>query len=67
MTKQQFDMMVSQMHQQGLTDDNIMRILYETFMSKKCSLEDYEMMVSWLGYNLSDEFYKDHGLKRKKK
>lgn len=67
MTKQQFDMMVSQMHQQGLTDDNIMRILYETFMNKKCSLEDYEMMVSWLGYNLSDEFYKDHGLKRGKK
>lgn len=67
MTKQQFDMMASQMHQQGLTDDNIMRILYETFMSKKCSLEDYEMMVSWLGYSLSDEFYKDHDIKRKRK
>ena len=65
MTKKEFDEMVKQMHQQGLDDDMIMEILYETFATKKCSFEDYELMVNWLGYSLSDEFYKDHGLKRK--
>ena len=65
MTKKEFDAMVKQMHQQGLDDDKIMRILYETFASKKCSFEDYELMVNWLGYSLTDEFYKAHGIKKK--
>ena len=42
MTKKEFDEMVKQMHAQGLTDDEIMKILYETFISGKCSFQDYE-------------------------
>ena len=66
MTKQEFDVMVEQMHQQGLDDDKIMRILYETFVTNKCSFEDYELMVNWLGYELTDEFHKAHNIKRKR-
>lgn len=67
MTKQQFDQMVKQMHECGLDDDKIMKVLYETFISHKCDIDDYELMINWLGYELSDEFYKAHGLKRKKR
>lgn len=67
MTKKEFDRMVEQMHQQGLTDDNIMKILYDTFIQHKCDINDYEIMVNWLGYELTDDFYEAHGLKRKKK
>ena len=63
MTKKEFDEMVKQMHAQGLTDDEIMKILYETFISGKCSFQDYECMVNWLGYRLTDEFLKAHGIK----
>lgn len=59
--------MVKQMHQQGLDDDMIMKILYETFATKKCSFEDYELMVNWLGYELTDDFYKAHGIKKLEK
>lgn len=65
MDKKEFDLLVSQLHKQGLDDDKIMHVFYDTFTSHKCSLEDYEIMVQWLGYNLTDEFYKDHGIKRK--
>ena len=67
MTKEEFDLMVSQMHGCGLDDDKIMNILYETFISHKCDIDDYELMVNWLGYELSDEFYKAHGIKRSKR
>ena len=64
MTKKEFDQMVKQMHEQGLSDDDIMKILYETLMSKECDLKDFELMTGWLGFELTDEFYKDHGLKK---
>lgn len=66
MTKQEFDAMVEQMHQQGLGDDMIMRTLYETFIINKCSFEDYELMVNWLGFELTEEFHKTHNIKRKR-
>ena len=62
MTKKEFDEMVRQMHKQGLNDDNIMGILIETFETKKCDINDLELMVSWLGYHLTDDFYKAHKL-----
>lgn len=64
MTKKEFDLMVKQMHKQGLDNDKIMRILYETFATNKCSLEDYELMVNWLGYELTEDFYKAHNIKK---
>ena len=64
MEKHEFDLLVKQLHQQGLDNDQIMKILYETFVSNKCSLEDYEIMVNWMGYELTDDFYKANGLKR---
>ena len=64
MTKTEFDSMVSQMHKQGLSDDQIMGILIETYETKKCDIDDLEIMVSWLGYHLTDGFYKAHGLKK---
>lgn len=67
MTKKEFDAMVKQMNQQGLDNDMIMRILYETFATKKCSFEDYELMVNWLGYELTDDFLKAHNIKRNAK
>lgn len=67
MTKQEFEQMVNQMHKYGFDDDKIMNVLYEAFISHKCDIDDYELMVNWLGYELSDEFYKHHGLKRKKR
>ncbi len=66
MDKKEFDLLIKQLREQGLDNDKIMKVLYETFASHKCSLEDYEIMVQWLGYNLTDEFYKMHGLKRNK-
>lgn len=59
--------MVKEMHQQGLDDDMIMKILYETFATKKCSFEDYELIVNWLGYKLTDDFLKTHNIKRNAK
>ena len=67
MDKQEFDTMVKQMHKQGLSDDDIMGVLYEAFSTHKCNLEDYEIMVNWLGYELTDDFYENHGLKRNRK
>ncbi len=64
MTKKEFDEMVRQMHKQGLNDDNIMGILIETFETKKCDINDLELMVSWLGYHLTDDFYKAHKLQK---
>ncbi len=66
MTKKEFDAMVKEMHRQGLSDDDVMQVLYEAFMTHKCSLEDYEVMVNWLGYTITDDFYKDHNIKKKK-
>ena len=64
MTKNEFDEMVRQMHEQGLTNDDIMGILIETFETKKCDINDLELMVSWLGYHLTDNFYKEHKLQK---
>ena len=64
MTKKEFDAMVKQMHQQGLDDDMIMKILYEAFITNKCNFDDYELMVNWLGYELTDDFLKAHNIKR---
>ncbi len=66
MDKKEFGLLVKQMHEQGLDDDKIMRILYQTFVTNKCSFEDYELMVNWLGYELTDEFLKAHNIKRKR-
>lgn len=67
MDKKEFDSLVKQLHEQGLDDDKIMNVLYETFRSHKCSIEDYEIMVKWLGYDLTDDFYTAHGIKRSNK
>lgn len=67
MTKKEFDAMVKQMHQQGLDDDMIMKILYEAFITNKCNFDDYELMVNWLGYELTDDFLKAHNIKRNAK
>ena len=64
MDKKEFNLLVKQLHQQGLDDDQIMKVLYESYATNKCSLEDYEIMVNWMGYELTDGFYKAHGLKR---
>lgn len=64
MNKKEFDLLVKQLHQQGLDDGQIMKVLYESYATNKCSLEDYETMVNWMGYELTDDFYKAHGLKR---
>ena len=65
MDKKEFGLLVSQMRTQGFDDDKIMHVLYQVFLRGNCDIKDYELMVNWLGYSLSDEFYKDHGLKRK--
>lgn len=65
MDKKEFDLLMSQMRGQGLDDDKIMHVLYQVFLRGDCVVKDYELMVNWLGYSLSDEFYNDHGLKRK--
>lgn len=67
MTKKEFDAMVKQMRQQGLDDNMIMKILYEAFITSKCNFDDYELMVNWLGYELTDDFLKAHNIKRNAK
>ena len=67
MDKKEFDFLVKRLHESGLNDDQIMHVFYDTFREGKCDLEDYEIMVAWLGYSLSDEFYEMHGLTRKHK
>lgn len=64
MTYEEFKKMVDAFHKQGLNDDEIMEILYEVFMKKECDINDYALMVSWMGYELTDDFYKDHGIKK---
>ena len=66
MEKKEFDLLVKQMREQGLDDDKIMEFLYELFITHKCDIEDYEIMVNWLGYELNDTFFEMHGLKRGK-
>ena len=65
MNREQFDMMVQQMHQKGLTDEMILEVLHETFAQHKCSFEDFEVMVHWLEYSLTDDFYRDHEINKK--
>ena len=66
MDKKEFDLLVAQMRSQGIDDDKIIHVLYQVFLRGDCDdIKDYELMVNWLGSSLSDEFYKDHGLKRK--
>lgn len=64
MEKKEFDVMVASLRQSGLNDDDIMSILIETYFRKKCDQKDLEIMVNWLGFRLSDDFFKDNGLKR---
>lgn len=64
MEKKEFDAMVESMKHSGLTEDNIMDVLIESFMQKKCDQKDLEIMVDWLGYRLSDQFFEDQNLKR---
>ncbi len=66
MTEKEFKKMVDLWHKEGHDDDDIMKMLYINFSNNKISLNDYEIMVSWLGYNLTDDFYQMHGIKRKK-
>ena len=65
MDTEEFVLLVSQMRGQGLDDEKIMHVLYQVFLRGDCDIKDYELMVNWLGYSLSDEFYKYHELKRK--
>lgn len=65
MDKKEFDELVRQLRKSGLTDDKIMRVLVETYESKNCDITDLEVMVSWLGYLLTDDFYKDHKIRKK--
>ena len=67
MNKKEFDALVKQMHEKGLDDDKIMQVLYEAFVNKTCDIDDYELMVKWLGYELNDEFYEYHGLTKHKR
>ena len=65
MTQEEFNEMVARMHSElKMSDDDIMKTFYDAFISKQIGQEDYELMVAWLGYELNDDFYKDHGLKR---
>lgn len=64
MEKKEFDAMVESMKHSGLTEDNIMDVLIESFMQKKCDQKDLEIMVGWLGYSLCDQFFEDNHLKR---
>lgn len=64
MNEKEFENLISQMREAGLNDDEIMHVLIETYKTNKCSIEDLECMVSWLGYQLTDDFYKDNGVKR---
>ncbi len=64
MEKKEFDTMVKAMKHSGLTDDNIMDVLIESFMRKQCDQKDLEIMVGWLGYRLNDQFFKDNHLKK---
>ena len=41
-----------------------MDILYESFITNACDFEDYELMVNWMGYTLTDEFLEAHNIKR---
>ena len=64
MDKDEFDQLVKDLHSAGLNEDQIMKVLYETYITEQCSLSDYEIMVHWLGYELTDEFYQAHGIKK---
>lgn len=67
MDKKEFNALVGKMKKElGFNDDQIMETLYKTFESGQCEIEDYELMVGWLGYELTDDFYKEHHIKKKK-
>ena len=62
----EFKELIARLRESGLNDDQIMNVLLKTYETKQCSLEDFEIMVSWLGYELNDIFYEIHGIRRKK-
>ncbi|MCQ2776441.1 MAG: hypothetical protein MJ217_01795 [Bacilli bacterium] len=64
MTKSEFNNLINKLRDQNLTDEEIMNILFESFQTGVCSLEDLEKMVEWFGYSLTDEFYKENGIER---
>lgn len=63
MDEKEFKMMVNEMHRQGMSDKDILMVMHEAFSRGKCTFEDFELMVNWLGYQLTDVFFKDHKIK----
>lgn len=66
MNKDEFDNMVESLKRSGLNEGQILDIFVKTFEQNECDIEDLEIMFGWLGYSLTDDFYKDHGLQAPK-
>lgn len=64
MDYKEFNDLVSRFRKKGLDDEQIMDVFLESYETKVCSFEDFEIMVHWLGYELTDDFYKTHGIKK---
>lgn len=62
----EFNKLVSKLKNEGLDDEGIMNVFLKSYERKVCSLEDFEIMVHWLGFELTDDFYKSHRIKKTK-
>jgi len=68
MKKEEFELLVKKMRDElKFSDEHILQTLIKVFEDGECNLEDLKLMVNWLGYNLTEEFYKDHGINKENK
>ena len=56
MDSEQIEALITQLKAQGLSEDEIMEVFYETFTSGKMDRKDLETLAEAMGYELTDDF-----------
>ena len=59
MNEEQIKSLIEQLKAQGLTEDEIMDVFYQTFTEGKMDRKDLEVLTEAMGYELTDDFKED--------
>jgi len=62
MDRNEFERLTERLRANGLNDDDIANVLIQTFLDGECDIKDLEVMMGWLGYSLTEEFYKNNNI-----
>ena len=59
MNTEEIESLIEQLKAQGLTEEEIMNVFYETFTKGKMDRKDLETLAEAMGYELTDDFKND--------